>query len=83
MKTSVFKTVARQVTNRGLIAAAGAGLLLPLTTPAQTVGKQVVRGHVPAITALVLPIGSLAGTNRMNLAIGLPLRNTVALSNLL
>jgi len=47
--------------------------------------RQVLRGHVPAaVTKLNLrPIGRLPATNRLNLAIGLPLRNTNALSKLL
>ena len=44
-----------------------------------------MRGHVPAaVTRLHLqPLGRLLATNRLNLAIGLPLRNQQALNNLL
>lgn len=47
--------------------------------------QQVLSGHVPgAIPRLRLqPMGRLASTNRLHLAIGLPLRNPEALSNLL
>src|ERR1035441_5118721 len=47
--------------------------------------RQMLRGHLPAaVTRLNLrPIGRLSATNRLNLAIGLPLRNTNALSKLL
>ena len=47
--------------------------------------RQVLRGHVPAAVAKLnlRPIGRLPATNRLNLAIGLPLRNTKALSKLL
>ena len=56
-----------------------------LTTPGSAAERQVLRGHVPAaVTKLNLrPIGRLPATNRLNLAIGLPLRNTNALSKLL
>jgi uncharacterized repeat protein (TIGR01451 family) len=40
-------------------------------------------GHVPAVVSQLTAEGSLPGTNRLNLAIGLPLTNTGALSNLL
>jgi subtilase family serine protease len=47
--------------------------------------RQVLRGHVPAaVTKLNLrPMDRLPATNRLNLAIGLPLRNTNALTKLL
>ena len=47
--------------------------------------RQVLRGHVPAAVAKLnlRPIGRLPATHRLNLAIGLPLRNTNALSKLL
>jgi hypothetical protein len=47
------------------------------------VERQVMRGHVPRALAALQPIGALPETNRLKLAIGLPLRNTAALSNLL
>jgi hypothetical protein len=55
----------------------------PQNTPAA--GRQVLRGHVPeAIARLNLqPVGRLPATNRLRLAIGLPLRNTNALNKLL
>ena len=48
-------------------------------------GRQVLHGHTPAAIARfgLQPQGRLAGTNRLNLAIGLPLRNTNALGRLL
>ena len=38
---------------------------------------------MPATVANLQPMGLLAGTNRLNLAIGLPLRNQEALTHLL
>ena len=57
------------------------------TNSAARVGaeRQALRGHVPeAVARLKLPaLGRLPATNRLNLAIGLPLRNTNALTRLL
>jgi len=39
-------------------------------------------GHVPAVTASLAPIGRLAADTRLDLAIGLPLRNQAALNAL-
>ena len=54
-----------------------------LPAPAQTVGKQLMHGHVPAVVARLQAIGNLSGTTNLQLAIGLPLRNAEALTNLL
>jgi len=55
-----------------------------LCAPAgQGAGSQTLRGQLPAAAANLQPMGLLAGTNRLNLAIGFPLRNRVALTNLL
>src|SRR3984957_10320881 len=56
-------------------------VLTPLTVAAQ----QVLSGHVPEPVARfhLQPIGHLPGTNRLPLAIGLPLRNRETLTNLL
>ena len=60
-------------------------LLAAFTSPSPATERQVLRGHVPAaVTKLNLrPAGRLPATNRLNPAIGLPLRNTNALSKLL
>ena len=62
-------------------------LLVPvtLTTAAHGLERQVLRGHVPeAILQLGLqPSGRLPATNRLYLAIGLPLLNTNELARLL
>jgi len=42
-----------------------------------------LRGHVPAAVGRVQPIGRLPAVQRLNLAIGLPLRNRQTLTNLL
>ncbi len=58
-------------------------LLLLLMMPAAAAPRQLMRGHVPAVVAGLKPMGDLPGTNRLSLAIGLPLRNREALTNLL
>ena len=45
--------------------------------------RQLLRGHVPAVLARLQPLGRLVATNRLKLAIGLPLRNPEALAQLL
>ncbi len=69
----------------GLRAAVSGAALLTFTTPGSGVERQVLRGHVPAAVARLglRPLGRLPATNRLNLAIGLPLRNTNALNKLL
>ena len=49
---------------------------------AQT-GRTTLAGHVPAITSRLTPKGNLPATNRLALAIGLPLHNQPALETLL
>ena len=68
-----------------LMAVAPAGMLLAFASGSPAAECQVLRGHVPAAVAKLnlRPIGRLPATNRLNLAIGLPLRNTNALSKLL
>lgn len=45
--------------------------------------KRILPGHVPAVVSQLRPIEQLAATNRMRLAIGLPLRDKPGLNNLL
>jgi hypothetical protein len=62
-------------------AVSAAIILLPIFTFAQTAGKQVVRGSVPAALGKfnLQPLQELPATNQLRLAIGLPLRNKAAL----
>ncbi|MGA2852645.1 MAG: protease pro-enzyme activation domain-containing protein [Verrucomicrobiota bacterium] len=46
-------------------------------------GVVALRGHVPAVVSRLQPNGQLPGATEMKLAIGLPLRNQAALTNLL
>src|SRR5579859_7679234 len=54
-----------------------------LASPAQGAAIQKLRSHVPALSAGLQPVGNLPATNRLHLAISLPLRNRDALTNLL
>jgi hypothetical protein len=56
--------------------------LLAFSLPARA-AEQVLRGHVPPITKRLASIGRLESNTRLNLAIGLPLRNREGLTNLL
>ena len=57
--------------------------LFLLMMPAAAAPRQVMHGHVPVVVAGLKPAGNFAGTNRLNLAMGLPLRNQEALTHLL
>jgi uncharacterized repeat protein (TIGR01451 family) len=54
-----------------------------LTSFAAQPGMVALHGHVPAAVARLQADGQLSAATEMNLAIGLPLRNQAALSNLL
>jgi hypothetical protein len=59
-------------------------LLLFLLSPMVSLADlRVLRGHVPPVTASLVSLGRLPETNQLHLAIGLPLRNSAAISNLL
>jgi subtilase family serine protease len=64
---------------------AGCGLALTFVgaRPGLAADRQLSPGHVPQATARLQPTGRLPGTNRLHLAIGLPLRNPAALDELL
>ena len=51
--------------------------------PDAGLARQTLRGHVPAAVTGLRPVERLAATNRLHLAIGLPLRNKAALTQLL
>jgi subtilase family serine protease len=68
-----------------LLSASCAWSLLLFTTTASAAVGQVLHGHVPKVvtTSNLQPVGRLSATNRLHLAIGLPLRNPQVLRNLL
>jgi hypothetical protein len=85
MFSRAFAKVAGRCFVRLALAAATMLALFPFTARAQGVGKQMLHGHVPpAVARLHLPpMNRLPATNRLDLAIGLPLRNQDALNKLL
>jgi hypothetical protein len=66
----------------GYVAAAGMALGL-LVTPAQAQQRRTLSGHVPSAATQLQPVDRLPGSTRLNLAIGLPLRNQEGLTKLL
>ncbi len=73
MRKNLFKV--------GLVLLLSGGVIFADT--AANAALVTLSGHVPAVVSQLTAKGSLPGTNRLNLAIGLPLTNTGALSNLL
>ncbi len=66
----------------GYIAAVHLALGL-LVTPAQAQQRRTLSGHVPPAAKQLQPVDRLPASTRMNLAIGLPLRNQEGLTKLL
>jgi len=64
----------------GVALTAASCLAFPL--PAQA-APQILHGHVPPVTKRLAPTGRLESSRRLDLAIGLPLRNREKLTNLL
>jgi hypothetical protein len=68
---------------RGLTLAVLAALAYLIPFQAGAVETEAVPGHVPAALARLQPIEPLEASTQLQLAVGLPLRNPMALSNLL
>ena len=75
-------TVGR-ILSRVMLAAICGLLFGVLPSPAPAAQRQVLPGHMPAAVARLQPVGRLPGAQRLNLAIGLPLRNQAELDTLL
>ena len=73
MSKTFFKTVL------GLLAVAAT----TWSVSAAPAGMKFLSGHVPALVSRLTPVGDLSGETNLQLAIGLPLRNQEALTNLL
>jgi hypothetical protein len=58
-------------------------LLVLAATSLAASGKQIVRGGVPEAAARLTPLGKLDPAKRLNLAIGLPLRDPAGLAKLI
>jgi hypothetical protein len=63
--------------------AACVGAVLICGVAIEANAQQVLAGHVPRAVASSRPVSRLAGASRLNLAIGLPLRNQNSLNELL
>lgn len=50
--------------------------------PGHAAGRQALHGHVPEVISRLAPVGRLRATQRLSLAIALPLRNQPALTQL-
>jgi len=81
----MFFKFAKRLFGGRFVAIGCALVLFPFAADAQNSGRQFLKGHVPAAVSRfhLQPLGKLSATKRLNLAIGLPLRNQQALNNLL
>src|SRR5215471_5352904 len=82
MKTLWMKGHPGSVINR-LSVAACASLVVLSVWSASTASGRTLSGHVPAAVKDLRPVGRLPANQQLDLAIGLPLRNREALTNLL
>ena len=57
--------------------------LICVGAAASAAGSQLLHGHVPEVVSHLRPLGRVAGTEEISLAISLPLRNQAALTNFL
>ncbi len=83
MKDKLSTRIGRQPNVSELVFVACAALLLLVAIRTQAAERQLMRGQVPSAVAGLKPLGVFQDTNRLHLAIGLPLRNQEALTNLL
>jgi len=80
MKQKAMAEKVRPLSIGALVMAVVAATVLPLGVGAQPGGRQVLRGHVPLAVTRLSAVGNLPGTNRLHLAIGLPLRHQAELN---
>ena len=66
-----------------IVVAIGVAAFFSTTPPGLAAELQVLRGHIPEAVSYLQPQGRFPGTNRLNLAIGLPLRNKEAMNQLI
>lgn len=84
-QSDLFNKFQLSPNHRPSLRAIGLGLLLLAGSahPVFAAGRQFLPGHVPAVVSRLQSLGHLPGTNHLQLAIGLPLRNEQALDDLL
>src|SRR5712671_6943116 len=84
VKSSVsFPVSKNRLLFRDTVVLALAALFPIFVGPARAADRQVLRGHVPQAVARLTPVNRLPPSKRLNLALGLPLRNRDALTTLL
>ncbi|MGO8836766.1 MAG: protease pro-enzyme activation domain-containing protein [Limisphaerales bacterium] len=66
-----------------MVVVMGAAALFGTTQPGLAAGLRVLQGHMPEAVSSLQPLGRFPGTNHLDLAIGLPLRNREALDQLI
>ena len=66
-----------------LVTGLGVALLFGPIRSSLAADRQFLHGHIPQAVSHLQPTGRYPGTNHLNLAIGLPLRNEAALDDLL
>src|SRR5690349_13999680 len=71
------------MTRTRVVAVAGAILIFLDAYGLQAAEGRRLKGHVPASVPNLSPVGRLPASKRLDLAIGLPLRNRGVLTNLL
>jgi subtilase family serine protease len=69
--------------NKNLVLAALLSSAMLFSTPAWAIERHSLHGHVPAVIHNLPSTGTLPRSTQLNLVIGLPLRNSQILSNLL
>ena len=66
-----------------VVTVAGASFILLMPYGLGAVESRTLPGHIPAAVPNLVPLGQLPASQRLNLALGLPLRNREGLTNLL
>jgi hypothetical protein len=84
LHSEFFTGVSQRRIHAGLVGIASAMLVALGAGSSHAAGNQIISGgHVPAAVARLTPIGKPPSSQRLNLAIGLPLRNEAELDALL
>jgi hypothetical protein len=68
---------------KNIAAAVLIAVLFTNSTPGQAQTMRTLRGHVPDVISRLRPLADIAARTNLQLAVGLPLRNKAALTNLL
>src|SRR5689334_10777867 len=80
---TVITESCRKFLARGTAVSVWAATLLLLAATLHAAERQVLHGHVPVVVARLKAVDRLPASKRLNLVLGLPLRNKEALATLL